>query len=46
VTAASVGTLTGKTFTMLNDGQGSPLASLTAHVGYGALVGGLAAPGR
>ena len=33
-------------FMMLNYGRGSPLASLAAHVAYGALVGGLAALGQ
>jgi hypothetical protein len=33
-------------FLMLNYGRGSPLASLVAHVAYGALVGGLAALGE
>jgi hypothetical protein len=33
-------------FLMLNYGRGSPLASLVAHVAYGALVGGLAALGH
>ena len=33
-------------FLMLNYGRGSPLASLVAHVAYGALVGGLAALGQ
>ena len=33
-------------FMMLNYGPGSPLASLVAHVGYGALVGGFAALGH
>ena len=33
-------------FMMLNYGRGSPLASLAAHVAYGALVGGLAALGH
>ena len=33
-------------FMMLNYGRGSPLASFVAHVGYGALVGGLAALGH
>ncbi len=33
-------------FLMLNYGHGSPLASLVAHVAYGALVGGLAALGQ
>ena len=33
-------------FMMLNYGRGSPLASLAAHVLYGALVGGFAALGH
>jgi hypothetical protein len=33
-------------FMMLNYGRGSPLASLVAHVAYGALVGGFAALGH
>jgi hypothetical protein len=33
-------------FMMLNYGRGSPLASLAAHVAYGALVGGFAALGH
>jgi hypothetical protein len=33
-------------FMMLNYGRGSPLASLVAHLAYGALVGGLAAFGH
>ncbi len=33
-------------FLMLNYGRGSPLASLVAHVAYGALVGGLGAVGH
>ena len=33
-------------FMMLNYGRGSPLASLIAHVAYGALVGGFAASGH
>ena len=33
-------------FMMLTYGQGSPLASLVAHVAYGALVGGFAALGH
>jgi hypothetical protein len=33
-------------FMMLNYGRGSPLASLVAHVVYGALVGGLTSLGR
>ena len=33
-------------FMMLNYGRGSPLASLVAHVAYGALVGGLGALGH
>jgi len=33
-------------FMMLNYGRGSPLASLIAHIAYGALVGGLAALGH
>ncbi|HEU5448123.1 MAG TPA: hypothetical protein VFW57_03845, partial [Acidimicrobiia bacterium] len=33
-------------FLMLNYGRGTPVASLVAHVTYGALVGGLAALGQ
>jgi hypothetical protein len=33
-------------FMMLNYGRESPLASLVAHVAYGALVGGFAALGH
>jgi hypothetical protein len=33
-------------FLMLNYGRGTPLASLVAHITYGALVGGLAALGQ
>jgi hypothetical protein len=33
-------------FMMLNYGRGTPLVSLSAHIAYGALVGGLSALGR